>query len=59
MKIATHRFAVFSHIQDEIVLDLSIKKATIYKLLLHYRNPNEVPIEVEFRFVPVFTLTTG
>lgn len=52
-------FVVFSTIQEEIVLDLNIRKSAVYKILAHYRNPTEVNVELEAKFVPVQTQTTG
>ena len=52
-------FVVFSTIQEEIMLDVNIRKSAVYKLLIHYRNPTEVGIELEARFVPVQIQTAG
>jgi laminin alpha 3/5 len=52
-------FVVFSTIQDEIVLDVNIRKSAVYKLLAHYRNPTEVNVELEAKFVPIQTQTSG
>lgn len=52
-------FVVFSPIQDEIVLNINIHKSAVYRLLLHYRNPTKVPVEVEIKFIPVNRQTQG
>uniref|UniRef100_A0A914HKE2 Uncharacterized protein n=1 Tax=Globodera rostochiensis TaxID=31243 RepID=A0A914HKE2_GLORO len=51
-------FVVFSTIQEEIVLDVNIHKSSVYKLLVHYRNPTEVNVELEAKLVPVHTQTS-
>lgn len=52
-------FVVFSSIQDEIILDINIRKSAIYRLLLHYKNPTKVSVEVEVKFIPVNGQTQG
>ena len=52
-------FVVFSTIQEEIVLDVMVRKSAVYKLLAHYRNPTEVNIELEAKFVPIQTQNAG
>lgn len=52
-------FVVFSPIQDEIILDINIRKSAVYRLLLHYKNPTKVPVEVEVKFIPVNRQSQG
>jgi len=40
-------------------LDVIIRKSAVYKLLAHYRNPTEVDVELEAKFVPLQTQTSG
>ncbi|KAH7701646.1 laminin alpha [Aphelenchoides avenae] len=51
-------YTVFSPIQDEIILEVDIKRASVYKLLFHYINPTEVPVDVDVKFVPARTQTS-
>ncbi|CAD5215290.1 unnamed protein product [Bursaphelenchus okinawaensis] len=51
-------YAVFSPIQDEIILDIDIRKASLYKLLVHYLNPIEMFIPLKADISPVHTQTT-
>uniref|UniRef100_A0A915JLN1 Laminin EGF-like domain-containing protein n=1 Tax=Romanomermis culicivorax TaxID=13658 RepID=A0A915JLN1_ROMCU len=43
-------YAVFSPIQDEILLTVDITKPSVYRLVFRYVNPtmNEVPVSIEF-----------
>ncbi|KAI1731321.1 laminin EGF domain-containing protein [Ditylenchus destructor] len=50
-------FTVFSPIQDEIVLEVDIRKSAVYKLLFHYKNPTDVPVDVEVKLTPFDTKT--
>ncbi|CAD5221244.1 unnamed protein product [Bursaphelenchus xylophilus] len=50
-------YAVFSPIQDEIILDVDVKKASLYRLLVHYRNPIDMFIPLTARISPVNTQT--
>lgn len=52
-------YAVFSPIQKDILLDIVISKASIYRLLLHYVNPADVQIDVRVAIMPLFTHTQG
>uniref|UniRef100_A0A914S9Z1 Laminin EGF-like domain-containing protein n=1 Tax=Parascaris equorum TaxID=6256 RepID=A0A914S9Z1_PAREQ len=40
-------FAVFSPIQDEIIIDMVVHKASLYRVLFHYVNPTPVNIGAE------------
>ncbi|XP_029032401.2 laminin subunit alpha [Osmia bicornis bicornis] len=37
-------YAVFSALQDEIILDVYIQKSSLYRMVLKYVNPNNEPI---------------
>ncbi|OZC11109.1 laminin EGF-like protein [Onchocerca flexuosa] len=50
-------YAVFSPIQEDILLDIVISKASLYRLLLHYVNPADVQIDVRVAIMPLFTHT--
>ena len=51
-------FTVFSPIQDEIYFDVDIRRASVYKVLLHYVNPTSVPIDIDISMNPLDTTTT-
>ncbi|KAI6235067.1 Laminin alpha [Aphelenchoides besseyi] len=50
-------YAVFSPIQDEIYIDLNVPRATVYRLLAHYHNPTNTPVEFTASFTPVDSRT--
>ncbi|VDK75274.1 unnamed protein product [Litomosoides sigmodontis] len=50
-------YAVFSPIQEDIFLDLSINKASLYRLLFHYVNPTDVHIDIRVAVMSLFTHT--
>jgi laminin alpha 3/5 len=52
-------FAVFSPIQEEIIVETDVAKATVYRVLLRYRNPTSVPIETTITVTPLYTHTQG
>lgn len=52
-------YAVFSPIQDEVILEITISKASIYRLLLHLMNPTTVDIGAEIIITPTYTHTQG
>lgn len=52
-------YAVFSPIQEDILLDITINKASLYRLLFHYVNPTDVQIDTRVAIIPHFTHTQG
>ncbi|ULT96990.1 hypothetical protein L3Y34_005063 [Caenorhabditis briggsae] len=50
-------YAVFSPIQEKILIDVDIAKASVYRLLFRYRNPTPVPITATVSVAPRFTHT--
>ncbi|EGT43369.1 hypothetical protein CAEBREN_17090 [Caenorhabditis brenneri] len=50
-------YAVFSPIQEKILIDVDITKASVYRLLFRYRNPTPVPITATVSIAPRFTHT--
>uniref|UniRef100_A0A915BZ56 Laminin-like protein epi-1 n=1 Tax=Parascaris univalens TaxID=6257 RepID=A0A915BZ56_PARUN len=50
-------FAVFSPIQDEIIIDMVVHKASLYRVLFHYVNPTPVNIGAEVFLTPYYTHT--
>lgn len=52
-------YAVFSPIQDEIYLDIDVKRASVYRLLFHYKNPTDIFVELAATFVPIETNANG
>lgn len=46
-------FTAFSPIQDQIILDVDVRKASVYRLLLHYKNPTSGLVEIEVKLVPL------
>ncbi|CAJ0584396.1 unnamed protein product, partial [Mesorhabditis spiculigera] len=45
-------YAVFSPIQEKIILDIDISKSSVYRVLLHYHNPTTVPITAILAVAP-------
>ncbi|CAI5448656.1 unnamed protein product [Caenorhabditis angaria] len=45
-------YAVFSPIQERILMDVDINKASIYKLIFRYVNPTDVPINAVVSIAP-------
>lgn len=52
-------YAVFSAIQDEVLIDIDVKRASVYRLLAHYHNPTESAIDVTATFTPIQTQSNG
>uniref|UniRef100_A0A915PQH1 Laminin subunit alpha n=1 Tax=Setaria digitata TaxID=48799 RepID=A0A915PQH1_9BILA len=50
-------YAVFSPIQEDILLNTTVSKASLYRLLFHYVNPTDVQIDVRIAVTPLFTHT--
>uniref|UniRef100_A0A1I8EZU5 Uncharacterized protein n=3 Tax=Wuchereria bancrofti TaxID=6293 RepID=A0A1I8EZU5_WUCBA len=50
-------YAVFSPIQEDILLDVAVNKASLYRLLFHYINPTDVQINTRIAIMPLFTHT--
>uniref|UniRef100_A0A8R1I6V3 Laminin-like protein epi-1 n=2 Tax=Caenorhabditis japonica TaxID=281687 RepID=A0A8R1I6V3_CAEJA len=50
-------YAVFSPIQEKILIDVDISKASVYRFLFRYRNPTSVPITATVSVSPRFTHT--
>ncbi|VDM61018.1 unnamed protein product [Angiostrongylus costaricensis] len=48
-------YAVFSTIQDKVLLDIDVAKASVYKLLLSYHNPTTVPVTAFITVAPKMT----
>ncbi|KAK0397427.1 hypothetical protein QR680_002123 [Steinernema hermaphroditum] len=44
-------YVVFSPIQEEILIDASVFKASMYRVLIHHHNPTKVKIDLEVSFV--------
>lgn len=45
-------YAVFSPIQEKIILDIDIAKSSVYRLLFKFHNPTPVPIQAIVAVVP-------
>ncbi|TMS36985.1 hypothetical protein L596_004022 [Steinernema carpocapsae] len=45
-------YAIFSPIQEEILIDTTVFKASMYRVLLRHHNPLSVNIDLEATFVP-------
>ncbi|VDM68618.1 unnamed protein product [Strongylus vulgaris] len=52
-------YAVFSPIQEKIILDIDVAKSSVYKLLFKYHNPTPVPITAVVAVAPRMTHTQG
>ncbi|VDM96599.1 unnamed protein product [Thelazia callipaeda] len=50
-------YVVFSPIQEDVLLDVTVSKASLYRLLLHYVNPTDIQINVRITVIPLFTHT--
>ncbi|VDK44418.1 unnamed protein product [Anisakis simplex] len=50
-------FAVFSPIQDEIIIDVIVHRASLYRLLFHHANPTQVNVDAEVFLTPTYTHT--
>ncbi|CAD6197231.1 unnamed protein product [Caenorhabditis auriculariae] len=50
-------YAVFSPIQEKILLDVDVNKASVYRLLFRYVNPTSVPVTATIAVAPRFTQT--
>ncbi|KAL3982290.1 Laminin EGF-like (Domains III and V) family protein [Acanthocheilonema viteae] len=50
-------YVVFSPIQEDILLDITVSKASLYRLLFHYINPTDVQINTRVVVMPLFTHT--
>ncbi|ESO00345.1 hypothetical protein HELRODRAFT_192596 [Helobdella robusta] len=45
-------YAIFSRIQDEVLLDLDVRKAGLYRVVYHYLNKNNQATTAEVRVTP-------
>lgn len=52
-------YAVFSPIQENIFLDITVNRASLYRLLFHYINPTDIQIDVRVEVMPLFTHAQG
>lgn len=52
-------YAVFSPIQEDVLLDVTVAKASLYRLLFHFVNPTDVQIDARIAVIPLFTHTQG
>ncbi|CAJ0953978.1 unnamed protein product, partial [Mesorhabditis belari] len=48
-------YAVFSPIQEKIIMDIDISKSSVYRVLLRYHNPTQVPIQAILAVAPART----
>ena len=42
-------YGAFSQLQDEVLQDISLDTASVYRMVLRYTNPNPTPIIAEVR----------
>lgn len=45
-------YAIYSELQPETIHDTYIDKSSLYRIVLHYLNPSEMPLSVEIKAVP-------
>ncbi|VDM41094.1 unnamed protein product [Toxocara canis] len=56
-KFSWRGFAVFSPIQEEVIIDVVVHRASLYRLLFHYVNPTSINIDAEVFLTPTYTHT--
>lgn len=52
-------YAVFSPIQEKIIMDADVTKSSAYRVLLRYHNPTKVPLTAVVAIAPSRTNTHG
>ena len=53
------RYGSYSQLQDEVLLDVPVTAASVYRMVLRYTNPNPTPIIGEVTMEPQVSPESG